>query len=370
MIQRCDLNKFIFKRFLGIGLVSALCLAASFVAPARADEAAFFKGKTVRFVIGGGAGGGYDIYMRMLAPHFAKRLGATAVPVNRPGAGMMLAMNQVYQSKPDGLTIMIAPGEAAVIGKLMGQDGLRFDMLNYPILARINTAPRALIVNPKTSYKTINDVINSKKPFWIGANGKIDGTSDTTAILCHALKMPCRIAIGYPSSKEFSLAAVRGEVDGTVLVDDSASQFSAGGQLRPVVFTGRETSKLMPGVPTVFDQVKPDAEAAWWIDFRDDLRKVGRLLVVPPGMTAERLAFLRQVTRGILTDPAIVAEFEAKKKPLQYAAPEAMEAIIKDTLGGKISEARVKEIRFVINEKFYGEGSYRGKKDNKKKKEQ
>ncbi|MFM2129613.1 MAG: hypothetical protein RL477_1159 [Pseudomonadota bacterium] len=356
-------------RLMGVTAAVALALSLPFSAARAETEAEFFKGKTVRFVIGGGAGGGYDIYMRMLAPHFAKRLGVTAVPVNRPGAGMMLAMNQVYQSKPDGLTVFIAPGEAATIGALMGQEGLRFDMLKYPILARINTAPRALIVNPKSPYKTIGDVINSKKPVWIGANGKIDGTADTTAIFCHALKAPCRIAIGYPSSKEFSLAAVRGEVDGTVLVDDSASQFSAGGQLRPVVFTGRETSKLMPGVPTVFDQVKPDAEATWWIDFRDNLRKVGRLLMVPPGMSAERLAFMRQVTRDILTDLAIVAEFEGKAKPLQYAPPEEMEAIIRDTLGGKISEARVKEIRYVINEKFYGEGSYRGKKDKKKKQE-
>ena len=333
-----------------------LILAAAIFWPsgARADAAAdFFKGKTVRMVTGGGVGGGYDIYLRLMVPHFAKYLGATVIAENRPGAGMMLAMNQVYQATPDGLTLLLAPGEGAVLGKLMDEQGLRFDLLNYPILARVNTAPRVLIVNPKSPYHTIADVIASPKPIWLGFNGKTDGVADTAAVMCHALKIPCKLAIGYPSSKEFSLAAVRGEVDGTILVDDSAVQFSKGGQLRPVVFTGRERSRMMPDVPTVFEALRIDDEAAWWLDFRDDLRKLGRLLVVPPGMAPDRLDFLREAARAILTDPSIMADFEAKGQPLQYAPPEPMTAIISDMLGNKISNDRLQQIRHVITKEFY-----------------
>lgn len=330
----------------------AVILAFTPVAHA-AEPGDFFKGKTVRLVTGGGVGGGYDIYLRMMVPYFAKYLGATVVPENRPGAGMMLAMNQIYQAAPDGLTVLLAPGEGAVLGKLMDEPGLRFDLLKYPILARVNTAPRVLIVNPKSPYKTIADVIASPKPVWLGFNGKTDGVADTAAIMCHALKIPCKLAIGYPSSKQFSLAAVKGEVDGTILVDDSAIQFSKDGQLRPVVFTGRERSQMMPDIPTVFEAIKVDDEAAWWLDFRDDLRKLGRLLMVPPGMPPERLQYLRDVSRKILSDPAVMAEFSAKGQPLQYAPPEDMQAIIADMVGTKISKERLYQIRHVILEEFY-----------------
>jgi len=159
--------------------------------------------------------------------------------------------------------------------------------------------------------------------------------------------------IGYPSSKEFSLAAIRGEVDGTVLVDDSAARYSEGGQLRPLAVIARERAPLMPDVPTIFEELKLDEEAAWWIDFREDLRKIGRLLIVPPGMDHARLAYLRDVARKVLNDPEALAEFAQRNQPALYGEPEEMAKLVKRALDGSIGAERLRDVKNVITEKYY-----------------
>lgn len=326
------------------------------VGPALAESPAeFFKGKTIRLVNGGAPGSGFDLYSRMLAPWLEKRLGASVVVESRPGAGMMIAMNHTWIAQPDGLTMMLAPGEGAILAKLTDEPGVRFDLTKFPIVARVNTAPRVLIVNPKLPWQSFADLLKAGRPLQIGANGKTDGAADTSAIMCHAMKMACKITIGYPSSKDFAYAAVTGEVDGTVLAEDSAGRYAEGGQLRPLVVTSREHSALMPKVPTVFEAApdRIDTEAAWWLDFRDDIRKVGRLLITPPGVPADRLEYLRKVARDVLNDPQALADFEKKNQPALYGEPEDMAKIISRILGGGISPERMKEVKHVIIEKYY-----------------
>lgn len=334
--------------------VFVLGFALLAAAAAQAETPAeFYKGKTVRLVNGGNAGSGYDLYSRMLQPWLAKALGATVIVEARPGAGMLTAMNHVWTSPPDGLTIMLAPGEGAVLAKLTDEPGVRFDLTKFPIVARVNTAPRILIVNPKSPYVTIADFAAAKKQIFIGANGKTDGASDTAAVLCHALKLSCKIMIGYKSSRDFSMAAINGEVDGTVLVEDSASRYSQGDQLRPLVVTAREKSAIMPDVPTIFEAIKLDDEAVWWLDFREDLRKIGRLLIVPPQTDAQRLAYLRDVTRKILNDPEALAEFSKMQQPALYGEPTEIEALVRRSLDGSLGAERIREIKHVITEKYY-----------------
>lgn len=337
-------------RFMG-ALLGAVCIALAPGATLADENLEFYKGKVVRLVNGGSAGSGYDLYSRMLAPYLEKKLGATVIVESRPGAGMMTAMNHVAIAPPDGLTLLLAPGEGAVLAKLVDDTALRFDLEKYGLLARVNTAPRVLIVNPKSPYNTVDDLLKQTRPLQIGANGKTDAASDTSAVFCHALRLQCKITIGYKSSNDFALAAIRGEVDGTILVEDSSARYAQGGQLRGVVVTARERSRLMPDVPTVYEAAKLDAEALWWLDFREDVRKIGRLLIVPPGMAPARLAFLRKVTKEVLTDPEAVKDFAARQQPALYGDPEEISKIIQNVTN--LPPARRQEVKHVIMEKFY-----------------
>ncbi len=341
---------------LGARLCAAAFALAAFTLPLHAETPAeFYRGKTVRLVNGGAAGSGYDLYSRMLAPYLEKKLGATVVVESRPGAGMLIAMNHTWNAPPDGLTLMLAPGEGAILARLTDEPGVRFDLTKFPILARVNTAPRVLIVNPKLPWMSFKDMLASGKRVQIGANGKTDAASDTSAVMCHAMKIPCKITIGYPSSKDFAHAVVTGEMDGTILVEDSSARYAEGGQLRALVVTSREKSQLMPDVPTIFEAVpeRIDAEAAWWLDFREDVRKIGRLLITPPNTPADKLDYLREVAKQILTDPVALADFEKKQQPALYGEPKEMAALLQRLVGDGLTPERQKEVKYVITEKYY-----------------
>ena len=45
----------------------------------------FYRGKTVRILVGSPPGDGYDLYARLLAPHLARKLNATVLVENRDG---------------------------------------------------------------------------------------------------------------------------------------------------------------------------------------------------------------------------------------------------------------------------------------------
>ena len=68
----------------------------------------FYKGKSVRIIVGGSAGGGYDTYTRAIARHLSKHVpgNPTFVVENMTGAGSLIAANHTYKvARPDGLTI-------------------------------------------------------------------------------------------------------------------------------------------------------------------------------------------------------------------------------------------------------------------------
>ena len=94
---------------LGVFLVPIFIISASLVtsAPAASVEE-FYKGKTIQFVVGGSAGGGYDTYTRLIARHFAQYVPGkpSTVVQNMPGAAMLIAANYVFNSAPrDGTVI-------------------------------------------------------------------------------------------------------------------------------------------------------------------------------------------------------------------------------------------------------------------------
>src|SRR5438128_947419 len=68
----------------------------------------FYKDKTIRFIVGQAAGGGYDAYTRIVARYMGKQIpGNPSIVVdNMTGAGSLVAANYVYgNTRPDGLTV-------------------------------------------------------------------------------------------------------------------------------------------------------------------------------------------------------------------------------------------------------------------------
>ena len=185
----------------------------------------YYKGKTVRIVVGYGPGGGYDIYARMIAPYFAKALGAAVIVENQPGAGGIAALNRIMTAPPDGLQVMIVNGLGASLAQLVGQSGVRYDLGKFGHLGTVSASPWMWLVNAGSPYKTPADVIAARKRIMWAASGPMDGLSDGAAFSCAALALDCGIVMGYPGSNEAALAVGKGEMDAIYVSDTSANNY-------------------------------------------------------------------------------------------------------------------------------------------------
>jgi tripartite-type tricarboxylate transporter receptor subunit TctC len=134
--------------FKALALIVASAALSLGAATAKADEADFFKGKTMRLVVGYGTGGGYDAYARMIAPYLSKRTGANVVVENQPGAGGLTALNRTYIAPGDGLQIMIVNGTAAGLSQIVEEPGVKYDLGKFGILGIVSASPWVWLVNP------------------------------------------------------------------------------------------------------------------------------------------------------------------------------------------------------------------------------
>jgi tripartite-type tricarboxylate transporter receptor subunit TctC len=290
--------------------------------PARSDaqdsEHSFFAGKTVRFVVGYGPGGGYDAYARMLAPYLSRNLGATVIVENRPGAGGLLALNGVYASPPDGLTMMIVNGTGAAFAQLTDQQGARFDLSKLGYVATLTAPPSGWIVGPHFGVKTVTEALEAKRKWRWAASGPVDNMSDGAAFICEALKLDCQIVMGYKGSNDAALAIARGEMDSLNITDFSAHQYVQSNGMIALATIGRERSRHFPDLPTIFEAMQFNPDQEWLMNFRHVVQSLGRILVVPPGLSESRLAFLEAAVKKATSDKNFLAEGDKRQLYTDY----------------------------------------------------
>jgi tripartite-type tricarboxylate transporter receptor subunit TctC len=319
-----------------LGLLAGLALAV----PGQAeDAAAFYKGKTVHFIVGYSPGGGYDTYARLLAPHFEKATGTTVVVENKPGAGGITALNQMVRGKADGLTFQMLNGEASILSQLTDKPGVAYDMTKVSILGRVAQEPHFMLVNPKMP-DSLKDIIASGKKVKFSAGSRTDNLGDYAAVLCEALKMKCQIITGYKGSKGASRAMLSGEADALTISESSGLRYAKGGKAKIIITIGHERSRYKPDVPTVYEAFDLSPDQKWWFDFRLGIKSFGRAVVGPPGIPADRLAYLRKVWKDILTDKAVIAELAKRRRGVNYASPDVLEKAVKDALGSLPADKR------------------------------
>jgi tripartite-type tricarboxylate transporter receptor subunit TctC len=320
---------------------AALVLALG-VPSARAQdtERAFFGGKTIRLVVGYGPGGGYDAYARMIAPHLSKVLGGSVVVENQPGAGGLVALNRISTAAPDGLTMMIVNGTGAALSQLTEQAGVRFDLGQLGYLGTVSASPWMWLVGPGSPIKTPQDAMKLGKKMNWAASGPADGLSDGAAFTCEALNLDCHVVLGYAGSNQAALAVTQGEMDAIYVSDTSANNYVASGQQHVVAAMGRVKSRFFPDVPTIFEALPLTPDQQWLFEFRGKLEDLGRILLVPPGMSAGRLAYLQAAVKQTLNEPALIAEGERSQRYIDYLDAAATRKNAQDVVSNITPEQR------------------------------
>ena len=338
------------SRFLRILMVSALVLALVPSLAAGADD--FFKGKTIRFVVGFSPGGGFDTYTRLIARHFGNHVPGNprTVVQNRTGAGSMIAANYIYaKAKPDGLTIgnWIGP---LVLQHVLGKKGIRFDGRKFNWLGVPSTDDNTCALTKASGINNVKDWLNSKRPVKIGATGPGSTTDDVPKLIKAATDLPMQIIEGYGGTAIIRLAAEKGEIDGGCWAWQSIkptwSQGIESGNVKPVLQVGPEKHPDLGNVGVAFDLAKGDTGKKLLGVAADVYRALSRPYSLPPGVPADRVKTLQKAFTDTLKDPELVAaakkskvelnpqdgNWVAKKMQGLYDMDDATLALLKKTL--------------------------------------
>lgn len=316
-------------------LLAVLVMGLLSVRPAAADD--FYKGRTIRIVVGFSAGGGFDTYARAIARHMGKHIpGQPSIIVeNMTGAGSLIAANHVYKAaKPDGLTIGHFIG-GLFLGQVLGQKGIEFDARKFEFIGAPITDHVVCAMTRASGITSVEAWMASKTPVKMG--GIAPGTStpdNATRILRHALGLPIQLVSGYKGTADVRLAAESGEIAGGCWGWDSVSvtwsKALATGDAVVILQANRRTHPDLPKVPQAIKLAKSE-EGRQMIDvgIHGDSNIV-RTYTLPPGTPKDRVQLLRKAFEATLKDPEFVAD--AKKSKLNID-PVSAEEIEKDISG-------------------------------------
>jgi tripartite-type tricarboxylate transporter receptor subunit TctC len=311
--------------------VLALCAAAiGFAAPAAAQQA-FYKGKTIRVIIGYGPGGGYDTYARLLTKHIGKHIpgNPTVLPQNMPGAGSTIAANHIFNAAPKDGTAFGTFARGLPLSALIDHSNkaIQFKPEKFTWIGSSSSYQDdayLLLVRSDLPIKSVDDLRGENARQIVLAATNAGATSyDVPVQLLEVLGLKLKIIHGYPDGASMSLAVERREVDGRMIGLSSlqATQpewLGNNGFMRPLLQFGRRTRHpLVQSIPTARELASGPENAAL-IELLEMPFYLARPYAAPPGVPADRAAILTKAFMATHKDKDYLAD--AKKQKMDVSA--------------------------------------------------
>jgi tripartite-type tricarboxylate transporter receptor subunit TctC len=322
---------------------------AAFASATKADEAEFYAGKTLTFIVGTSPGGGYDLYMRLLAEYMPRHIpGHPRVIVqNMANASGQGAANYVYTQAPKDGTVFAMCSAGIVLAEALEPGQVRYHSKDFGWVGTMTTMTDVLAVFKTTGVSTIEEA--KKTPVILGAMGTTSALRLQPALANAVLGTKFKIVGGYAGGNEVNLAMDRGEVHGRTNQWDSweaqRSQWIAEGKLNYLLQIGPKLPE-MAGVPTFGELVKDPAHKSM-VDLLEVLQWVGRSVYTTPGVPEARLAMLRRAFDATMTDPDYIARIEKLKLDRYTRSGEETQAYVEKIMSN--SEVVAREFRKLVD---------------------
>lgn len=300
--------------------VVVLSMLASALWSSAGAQDSFYKGKTVRIIVGASAGGGYDTYSRTIARHIGKHLpgNPTFTVENMPGAGFLISANHMFKiAKPDGLTIGHFIG-GLFMQQLLGKPGIEFDARKFEYMGAPAQDNYMLGVAKGTGITTIEQWLSAKTPVKLGGVGAGSATDDIPKVLAATIGLPMQLVSGYKGTADVRLAFAGGEIHG---VCNAWESFKAtwrkevdSGEINIVLQNIPKPHPDLPKVPLAINFAKNDESKKLITALVHSVGPTARPYVLPPGTPKDRVEMLRRAFIATMKDAEFLAD--AKKAKL------------------------------------------------------
>jgi tripartite-type tricarboxylate transporter receptor subunit TctC len=329
------------------------CLTATFLLlPGSLYADDFYKGKTIRVIVGGSPGGGFDIYTRAMARHMGKHIpgNPSLVVENMTGAGTFIAAKYLHSSaKPDGLSFGMFNG-ALILGRVLGMKGIDIDMRELEYLGVPVQDSTVCALRKESGITNMDQWLASKTPMKLGGLSPGNSTSDVARMVGAALGVPVQLVEGYKGTNEIRLAADAGELHGACWAWETLKvawqNAIPAGDVNIVLQVTSKKLPDLPNVPLALDLAKTDEAKLLLKAGAIDPAAIVRVYVTTPRIPKDRLEILRKAFAATLTDPEFVAE--AKKANLDINPLTGEE--VKKTVDGlfKLNPAVVSKLANIL----------------------
>lgn len=324
-------------------LLSAVACAAALPAAAQTVEA-FYKSHELTILIGHPPGGSYDLYAQLAAAHIGRYIPGkpTVIVQSMPGGAASKAASYFYAKAPkDGSMISLFPETIAYV-QLMDPAQGRWDVTKMRYIGSFAPVNTAFMVHKGSKLTTAADLFKGKTN--VGCTGHASQSYQYPATLKVIAGMPLNLICGYDGSSAYTLALLRGEVD---LVSKAWNAWRAedkdsidNGTFIPLLQAGLKRTPELPNVP-LMQEVIGDPAARSAVEFVSAGAAIGRALLAPQNVPADRLAALRAAFDQVVSDKDFLAD--AQKRSIYIEPTPGAEV-------QKYSDAIIKTPRSIVDQ--------------------
>ncbi len=288
--------------------------------------------REVRIVIGFPAGGGVDVFVRMLAKQLAGVFGKPFVVDNKPGAGGLIGAKAASQAAPDGHTLAYISAGHVTLQAL----NPRLDLLKeFKMVARLSHSPFALVVRADSPYKSAQDLIAAVKAqpgkLSYGSGGVGSPAHMAVELIDDRLGNFKALHVPYKGAIDTANALVGGQVDFTVSLLGPFLNLVQSGKLRFLGVSTASRLALLPNVPTLYESAVPGFIFEPWGG-----------LAFPAGTSDAIVSKLAQVLPGVLAAPQMKELIAKQGSVAQFVDAAAWTAQIQRDI--PIEQALVKRL--------------------------
>jgi tripartite-type tricarboxylate transporter receptor subunit TctC len=327
-------------------LLLALPLLLAALPASAQDAAEFYKGKTVRLVVGVGVGSGYDINARLLARHMSKHIPGNPqiIVQNQPGAGSLTMTNQLFAAGPFDGTVFGASFNGLPTTPLLQPTGARFEATKLNWVGSTNRETQAMYVWGASPIMTLGEL--TSKEFIVGAQAPGSTQYDYPKLGEKLFGWKVKVITGYEATPKIHLAMERGEVYGTWANWSTLKAISEAWikekKIRILAQWALRKHAEMPDVPLILELAKTEEQKRSMALALARL-EFGRPFFLPPNVPADRVNAIRRAFDATMKDPEFLAEAEKLKIEVDPLTGEQVAALIVDIY--KTPAATVERVR-------------------------
>jgi tripartite-type tricarboxylate transporter receptor subunit TctC len=304
-------------------------------AAAAEDVAGFYRGKTVTMIVHTTAGGGYDLYSRVLAEHLKKHIpGAPNMIVqNMPGGGGMIAANYLFNAARKDGTVIGTNNRGMPQAELGGTDGVQYRSKEINWLGSVNEEVSVCVARVDSGVSRFDDVYT--RSLRVGGTGIGADTDFFPEVLNQVLGTKFEIITGYPGGNDINIALERGELQGrcgwswssVVGIREHWIQEPRFINVLVQMALNKHTDPRVQGVPLVLDLARSQADREV-LELLFARQAMGRPYMAPPGVPPARLQALREAFLKTMEDPEFKADMEKAKLELNPVSGQQVQQLV------------------------------------------